>query len=153
MASVVLAVDGSSGNAELEQCMAEIFVRVFALWKTKQHDYGPRNIAEMGEVGVATRANDKVQRLMYLDGDKPDNEPVIDSWLDLCDYGAIGAAIHLGYWPKLAPPPFAIKSRSGTAELFINGAKVATIATEVAVKLILGAGDNAALLNALGDNS
>jgi hypothetical protein len=101
---------------------------------------------------VATRANDKVQRLMHLgDGGQAANEPILDSWLDLCDYGAIGAALHLGYWTKPAPQPFAIKSHNGSTELFVNGEKVATIATEAAVKLILGAGDNAALLNMLGD--
>ncbi len=151
MADVVLKVDGSSGSPELEQRMAEIFAEVFALWKVKQVDYGVANIAQMGEVGVATRANDKVQRLMHLDGGEAANEPVIDSWLDLCDYGAIGAAVHRGLWPKPAPQPFAIKSRNGATELFVNGEKVATIATEIAVKLILGAGDNAALLHMLGD--
>jgi hypothetical protein len=87
----------------------------------------------------------------HLDSGEAVNEPVIESWYDLCDYGAIGAALHLGLWPKIAPPPFAIQSCNGSTELFVNGEKVATIATEAAVKLILGAGDQAALLHMLGD--
>ena len=142
-----MKVDGSSGNIELEQRMAEIFAEVFAVWQKKQADYGTSNIAHMGEVGVATRANDKVQRLMHLDGGEATNEPVIDSWLDLCDYGAIGAAVHRGLWPQ----PFAIKSRNGVTELFVDGEKVATVPTAVAVRLVPEAGDRTALVHMLGD--
>ena len=97
---IPLCVTGDSGDLELEVAMADIFRRVFELWKTKQHDYGPGNISMAGEVGVAVRANDKLQRLMHLNGDEAHHEPIIDAWLDLCDYGAIGAALHLGYWPQ-----------------------------------------------------
>ncbi len=154
MADVILKMDGSSGSLELEQRMAEIFAEVFALWKVKQVDYGVSNIAQMGEVGVATRANDKVQRLMHLDGKEAANEGLDDSWIDLCDYGAIGLALHRGLWPKPAPQPFAIKSRNGTAELFMNGDLVATMPTERAVTallVLLGEMDRAALTHMLGD--
>lgn len=100
MGRVILKIDGSSGNYELETAMALIFAKVFSIWKKKQHDYGPQNVAMAGQRGIAGRANDKLQRLLNLGNEEPNNESILDSWLDLCDYGAIGAALHLGVWPK-----------------------------------------------------
>jgi hypothetical protein len=100
---VPLRVDGSSGDAALEACMAHIFSLVLEIFKVKQHDYGPANIAEAGEEGVATRANDKTKRLRQLVGNGQDpavaGETVDDTWLDLSDYGAIGYAVRQGWWP------------------------------------------------------
>jgi len=82
--------------------------RVFELFKTKQNDYGPQNIAQMGELGVATRANDKVQRLLTLlsgdEGTKRYHETIEDSWMDLADYGIIGLLVHTGQWPPVEAP-------------------------------------------------
>ena len=153
MSDVVLKVDGSSGNLELEQRMAEIFAEVFKVWQTKQHDYGTGNIAQMGEVGVATRANDKVQRLMHLDGKEAANEGLDDSWIDLCDYGAIGLALHRGLWPQPAPQPFAIQSHNGTVELFVNGEKITTMPTKDAVMALLEVMDRAGHIRISGDAS
>ena len=60
-----LIIDGKSGNIDLEWGMAGIFREVLELWK-KQLDYGTQNFA--GERSVATRANDKIQRLLFLEG-------------------------------------------------------------------------------------
>ena len=49
---------------------------------------------------MAGRANDKLQRLRNLNGHEARNEPIEDAWLDLCDYGAIGLALHRGWWPN-----------------------------------------------------
>jgi len=99
--AVLLRLNGSSGNPDLEKHMALIFRRVFELWKTKQHDYGSANISEFGETGVLVRLSDKRSRLKNLieNSLNPANETRLDTWLDLCDYGAIGAACHLGLWP------------------------------------------------------
>lgn len=96
---IPLYIDGQSGDPELEAYMAYIFAETFELWKRKQHDYGPANIAMAGEIGVAGRANDKLQRLRNLNGHEARNEPIEDAWLDLCDYGAIGLCLHRGWWP------------------------------------------------------
>jgi len=79
----------------------------------KQQDYGSQNIARHGEFGVLVRCDDKTARLanllknrkpIELTGDlegrpeAPKNEPVLDSWLDLANYGLIGAMCHLGQW-------------------------------------------------------
>ena len=79
----------------------------------KQQDYGSQNIARHGEFGVLVRCDDKTARLANLlktlktmeltdDPDEqpetPKNESVLDSWLDLANYGLIGAMCHLGQW-------------------------------------------------------
>jgi hypothetical protein len=151
--AIMLVIDGSSGNPELERYMAQAFADVFAVWKKKQLDYGVANISEMGEVGVATRANDKVQRLMHLDGQAAANEPIEDSWVDLCDYGAIGLVVHRGQWPKPAPKPFEVKSHNGLTEFYVDSELRVSMSTEAVVKLILKAAGNVAILNFLGDAS
>lgn len=67
----------------------------------KQEDYGSGNISAFGERGVLVRCQDKLSRLRNLIWDankKPNNEPVEDAWLDLANYGLIGALCHLGRW-------------------------------------------------------
>jgi hypothetical protein len=79
----------------------------------KQQDYGSQNIARHGELGVLVRCDDKTARLqnllknrntMVLADDPtecqmaPRNESILDSWLDLANYGIIGAMCHLGEW-------------------------------------------------------
>lgn len=79
----------------------------------KQQDYGSQNIARHGEFGVLVRCDDKTARLanllknrktMVLADDPADcqmaprNESILDSWLDLANYGIIGAMCHLGEW-------------------------------------------------------
>jgi hypothetical protein len=65
----------------------------------KQQDYGPDNIAKHGEFGVLVRCDDKTARLAnLLKQDRPQNESQLDSWLDLANYGLIGAMCHLNQW-------------------------------------------------------
>ena len=66
---------------------------------SKQRDYGPGNILDFGDFGVLVRANDKVARLKNLyKGNRPQNETVDDSWLDLANYAVIAMLVRRGYW-------------------------------------------------------
>lgn len=58
----------------------------------KQRDYGPENIRRFGRKGLMIRLHDKVARLENLDGGGrgPENESVIDTFLDIVGYCAIG---------------------------------------------------------------
>lgn len=68
----------------------------------KQKAYGSGNIAKFGEKGVLVRVSDKFERLKNLlekGGDDPETtESVLDSWLDLSNYGLIGALCRKGEW-------------------------------------------------------
>jgi hypothetical protein len=58
----------------------------------KQRDYGPENIAKFGRFGLVVRTHDKVARLENLlaTGNKPSNESVLDTLIDIVGYSAIG---------------------------------------------------------------
>jgi len=58
----------------------------------KQRDYGPENIARFGRKGLLVRLHDKVARLENLAarGADPENEAVVDTYLDIIGYCAIG---------------------------------------------------------------
>ena len=58
----------------------------------KQRDYGPENIAKFGRFGLVVRTHDKVARLENLlaTGNKPNNESVLDTLIDIVGYSAIG---------------------------------------------------------------
>jgi hypothetical protein len=98
----LLAVDGSSGNPELEKHMAELLVDLFETFKKKQKSYGCDNIAEFGERGVFIRMNDKMKRLKNLvwEGKKDplQDETVDDTYIDLADYSLISILVRRGLW-------------------------------------------------------
>jgi len=87
----------------------------------KQQDYGSQNISRHGEFGVLVRCDDKTARIANLlkkgqhkfdfSSVFPDdrelapspyhqavNESRLDSWLDLANYGLIGALVMKGEW-------------------------------------------------------
>ena len=105
MDTVQLEINGTSGDKELEGHMATLFLELFEIFKAKQADYGPGNIAIGGEKGCLIRTNDKLQRLWQLVwGDKENsvkNESVEDTWLDLADYALIALLVRRGEWPRL----------------------------------------------------
>jgi hypothetical protein len=67
-------------------------VQVHQTLVRKQKDYGPENIRRFGRKGLMIRLHDKVARLENLDGGGrgPENESVIDTFLDIVGYCAIG---------------------------------------------------------------
>ena len=77
----------------------------------KQADYGPGNIGRPPfgiepEQALTVRLTDKIARIMHLTRTgvmDAQNEPLADSWLDIANYGTIGATVSAGQWPHLAP--------------------------------------------------
>lgn len=59
---------------------------------SKQRDYGPENIARFGRMGLLIRTHDKIARLENLlnANREPNNEAIVDTWLDIVGYSAIG---------------------------------------------------------------
>ena len=98
---------------------AEYLVRALkcaVLFDKKQHDYGPDNIAQFGDLGVLIRLNDKIQRLktLMLSGEQPEftNEAFTDTWMDIHVYGVIGLMCLDGSWPKAYRHMEAIKPKN-----------------------------------------
>jgi hypothetical protein len=97
-----LCCDGSSGNLDLEEAMADVMVKVFETFKKKQASYGSGNISSFGEFGVLVRMNDKMERLKNLVAKNKDNplqdETIDDTYLDLADYALIAVLVRHGLW-------------------------------------------------------
>lgn len=81
-----------------EDAFDEIINDLKVLMVEKQRDYGSQNIlaCPMGaEVGVIVRISDKIQRLanLYKNKQKPKNEPIDDSWMDIANYAIIALMV------------------------------------------------------------
>ena len=88
--------------------------RDYDIFCKKQMDYGPGNIAmgtplvtdedrlfSLGAINI--RVNDKVQRLLNLvnrHNRAPQNESILDAYMDLSVYGVIARLVQLGDWGK-----------------------------------------------------
>jgi hypothetical protein len=87
----------------LEESLLEVLSRAYHLWRDRQEKYGPTNIASTGALGCFVRATDKLARLreVYLNGRGAEvsDETVIDSWLDLVNYAAMGLMCEEHTWP------------------------------------------------------
>ncbi|PIY80184.1 MAG: hypothetical protein COY80_04115 [Candidatus Pacebacteria bacterium CG_4_10_14_0_8_um_filter_42_14] len=58
----------------------------------KHKDYGKGNIIANGELGIAMRISEKVERIKHLlvSGNTPANETVEETWVDIAVYAVIG---------------------------------------------------------------
>lgn len=83
---------------------------IYTIFCMKNADYGPNNIAALGEEGIVVRLFDKFSRIKRLIFDKIDidvnDESVEDSIIDLIDYGIILLLVKRGIWPKYQEPDF-----------------------------------------------
>lgn len=93
----------------------EIMIAQYELFAQKMLSYGMANIS-MGSnletkdevkfslTSIWIRMNDKMNRLknlVLLDNKNPlDNEPTMDSWIDLTNYGIIAQIVSKGKWKK-----------------------------------------------------
>ena len=103
---VALVIDGSSGDADLEEKLAKVMKEYHNLWCIKQLKYGPTNISSMGKPGLVVRLNDKIQRLKRfvledIQGDVEGSEE--DAWFDVAGYALIGIMVNRGWWPECPP--------------------------------------------------
>lgn len=69
----------------------------------KHKDYGKDNILDMGELGIAFRISEKYNRIKHLlmSGNKPINESIEDSWIDIAVYATIALLLKRGWFKKL----------------------------------------------------
>lgn len=112
-------------DLELTEELSEHFLRSFlscvSLFDAKQHDYGPDNIAQFGDLGVLIRLNDKVQRLrtLLMSGEAPrfSDEALDDTWMDIAVYGVIGFMCHKGKWPNAYRAVQALKKQAGQLKI------------------------------------
>jgi hypothetical protein len=88
-------------NTELH--WLDVAAEVYGLFCRKNADYGPNNIAGLGEEGVVVRMFDKFNRLktiMFNKQTEVKDESIEDTILDIIDYGIILLLVKRGLWPK-----------------------------------------------------
>jgi len=91
----------------------KICIEQYLTFVKKQNDYGPANIAmnthleneqdlKLSLTGLTVRMNDKMSRLinLILKKNKPQNESIEDTFMDLSVYGKIALVVMRGKWGK-----------------------------------------------------
>jgi hypothetical protein len=87
---------------------------MYDLFARKQNDYGPGNIAmgtmletedeiRMSLIGIIVRMNDKINRLINLvvkKNKEPENESVVDSFIDIGNYSVMAKILLEKKWGK-----------------------------------------------------
>jgi methionyl-tRNA formyltransferase len=94
-------IDALGLKTEMAKEILKLALQNVVVFDKKQLDYGSGNIAAFMELGVLVRCNDKIERLKNLTRKgqmSPNNESIVDSWLDLANYGLIGALCNKGIW-------------------------------------------------------
>lgn len=92
-------------NSHFEAALSQTFAEAEELLLRKHRDYGPKNISLSpgGPLnGLRVRMWDKLARINNLldSGATPENEALIDSFVDLCNYAIIAQLVIKGDWPK-----------------------------------------------------
>lgn len=94
----------------IEDKWLDVVGEVYSIFCSKNADYGPNNIAALGEEGIVVRLFDKFSRIKRLIFDKENidvtTESVEDPIIDLIDYGIILLLVRRGLWPQYQLPDF-----------------------------------------------
>jgi len=87
----------------LDEAFEMINKKTLETFLKKHKDYGKGNILDMGELGIAFRISEKFNRIKHLlmSGNKPANESIEDSWIDIAVYAIIAVLLKRGWFQKL----------------------------------------------------
>jgi len=87
----------------LDEAFKQVSQELLTTFLKKHKDYGKGNVLDMGELGIAFRISEKFNRIKHLlmNGKKPDNESVDDSWIDIGVYAVIAILLKRGWFKNL----------------------------------------------------
>jgi hypothetical protein len=87
----------------LDEAFSQVTDELLKTFLKKHKDYGKGNILDMGELGIAFRISEKFNRIKHLlvSGQKPENETLDDSWIDIAVYAVIALLLRWGWFEKL----------------------------------------------------
>ncbi|MFH1967636.1 MAG: hypothetical protein ABIJ03_03950, partial [Patescibacteria group bacterium] len=76
---------------------------LLAMFLKKHKDYGKGNILANGELGIAMRISEKIERTKHLlvTKQEPQNETIDETWIDVAVYAVIGVLYRRGWFQKL----------------------------------------------------
>lgn len=87
----------------LDEAFGKICEELKDIFIKKHKDYGKGNILDTGELGIAFRVSDKLNRLKHLLANnlKPENESVEETWQDIGVYSIIAVLLKRSWFKKL----------------------------------------------------
>lgn len=87
----------------LEEAFEQVCQELTQMFIKKHKDYGKGNILDTGELGIAFRVSDKLNRLKHLlsNNIKPQSESIEETWVDIAVYSVIAVMYKRGWFQKL----------------------------------------------------
>src|SRR4030042_6748939 len=87
----------------LDDALSQVTDEMLKTFLKKHKNYGKANILDMGELGIAFRISEKFNRIKHLlmNGKKPTNECLDDSWIDIGVYAVIAILLRRNWFKKL----------------------------------------------------
>lgn len=87
----------------LDESFDLICKELLTVFIKKHTDYGKGNILDTGDLGIAFRISDKLNRLKNLLTNKrnPTNESMEETWIDIAVYSVIAVMYLRGWFQKL----------------------------------------------------
>lgn len=87
----------------LDQAFEKVSQEMLEMFIKKHKDYGKGNILDTGELGIAFRISDKLNRLKHLlvNKIKPENESIEETWIDIGVYAVIAVLYKRSWFKKL----------------------------------------------------
>jgi hypothetical protein len=87
----------------LDEAFEHVTAELLAMFLRKHKDYGKGNILANGELGIAMRVSEKVERLKHLmmTSGTPANESMEETWIDIAVYSVIAVLHRRGHFQQL----------------------------------------------------
>lgn len=87
----------------LDQSFEQICQELLEMFLKKHKDYGKGNILTNGEIGIAMRVAEKIERLKHLlmTQNLPTNESIEETWTDIAVYAVIARLLRSGDFKNL----------------------------------------------------
>lgn len=96
-----------TNSQTLDQAFTEVNQELLDMFLKKHKDYGKGNILSVQELGIALRISEKIERIkhMLIQGNKPTNESIEETWIDIGVYAVIAVLLRRGQFESLDVKP------------------------------------------------
>ncbi|OGJ16658.1 MAG: hypothetical protein A2632_01195 [Candidatus Pacebacteria bacterium RIFCSPHIGHO2_01_FULL_46_16] len=93
----------------LDAAFASVNDELLKMFLKKHQDYGKGNILANGELGIAMRVSEKVERAKHLlvNNQTPSNESLEETWIDIAVYAVIAVLYKRKQFQELEVAPAA----------------------------------------------
>lgn len=87
----------------LDKSFEQVCDELLLMFLKKHKDYGKGNILANGEIGIAMRVSEKIERLKHLlmTQGTPTNETIDETWTDIAVYAIIARLLRSGDFKRL----------------------------------------------------